>query len=279
MLFPQCSNEAERLSALHNLGILDTPSSPAMDRICGIAQRVFKVPMVFVTLIDAHRQWVKASYSGGAGTSHLREHAFCTYTILYDELFVIPDARAERAFAKNRCVVGEPFIRFYAGAPLIIRPGIRVGSLCVVDQKPREFDSNQIALLRSLSRVVVDELWLHHLEATGQAATQDFPIHTLEQFHDFETRVAPTGAQIRAARGLLNWSARELADAANISPTSIKRIEVMGETSVRRDSLDAVQKAFGERGVKFTRARWFGWSGTESLYEYRSGLAEAESSS
>jgi GAF domain-containing protein len=95
-----------------------------------------KSPMTFVTLIDADRQWVKASYSGGAGTRTLREDAFCSYTILSDEVFVVPDAQAGRAFAKNPYVVSEPFIRFYAGAPLIIRPGIRLGSLCVVDQKP-----------------------------------------------------------------------------------------------------------------------------------------------
>jgi hypothetical protein len=101
---------------------------------------------------------------------------------------------------------------------------------------------------------VVDELWRRHLKATGQASTQDFPLLTSEHLHDFETRVPPISAQIRAARGLLNWSTRGLADAASISPTSVKRVEIHGETSVHRDSLEAIVQALREQGVKFTRA-------------------------
>ncbi len=183
-----------------------------------------------------------------------RDNVFCNYTILHNEVFVVPDALADRTFAKNPYVVGEPHIRFYAGAPLTIRPGIRLGALCVSDLKPRTFSQHQMTLLRSLGRLVVDELWLHHLEVTGQANTQPLPSDPREPSLDFETWIAPTSAQIRAARGLLNWSTRELADAANISPTSVKRMEIHGETSVRRDSVDAVVLAFQEHGVKFTRA-------------------------
>lgn len=254
MLFPQPPNEAERLAALHSLAILDTPSSPAIDRICRIAQQVFDVPMVHVTLADAHRYFLKAKPEGMSVSELPRDYAFCNYTILHDEVFVVPDALADRTFAKNPYVIGEPHIRFYAGAPLTIRPGIRLGALCVSDLKPREFSQRQTMLLRSLGRLVVDELWLHHLEVSGQADTQPLPTDTREGSLDFDTWIAPTSAQIRAARGLLNWSTRELADAANISPTSVKRVEIHGETSVRRDSLEAIVLAFQEHGVKFTRA-------------------------
>jgi GAF domain-containing protein len=254
MLFPQPSNEAERLAALHSLAILDTPSSPAIDRICWIAKQLFDVPMVHVTLADAHRYFLKAKPEGMTVSELPREHAFCNYTILHDEVLVVPDALADRTFAKNPYVVGKPHIRFYAGAPLTIRPGIRLGALCVSDLKPREFSPHQTTLLRSLGRLVVDELWLHHLEASGQADTQPLPLDTREASLKFDTWIAPTSAQIRAARGLLNWSTRELADAANISPTSVKRVEIHGETSVRRDSLEAIVLAFQEQGVKFTRA-------------------------
>lgn len=253
MLFPQPSNEAERLAALHSLAILDTPSTPAIDRICRIAQQLFDVPMVHVTLADAHRYFFKAKPKGMAISELPRNYAFCNYTILHDEVFVVPDALADRNFAKSPYVVGPPHIRFYAGAPLTIRPGIRLGALCVSDLKPREFNQHQMTLLRGLGRLVVDELWLHHLEVTGQANTQPLPSDPREPPLDFETWIAPTSAQIRAARGLLNWSTRELADAANISPTSVKRVEIHGETSARRDSLDAIVLAFREQGVKFTR--------------------------
>ncbi|WP_262265881.1 GAF domain-containing protein [Microvirga yunnanensis] len=196
----------------------------------------------------------KAKPEGMSLSELPRDNVFCNYTILHNEVFVVPDALADRTFAKNPYVVGEPHIRFYAGAPLTIRPGIRLGALCVSDLKPRTFSQHQMTLLRSLGRLVVDELWLHHLEVTGQANTQPLPSDPREPSLDFETWIAPTSAQIRAARGLLNWSTRELADAANISPTSVKRMEIHGETSVRRDSVDAVVLAFQEHGVKFTRA-------------------------
>jgi hypothetical protein len=81
MVFPQPPNEAQRLAALHKLDILDTPSSPA---ICRIAQQLFDVPMVHVTLADAHRYYFKAGHGGSAATEVPRDHAFCNYTILHD---------------------------------------------------------------------------------------------------------------------------------------------------------------------------------------------------
>jgi hypothetical protein len=269
MLFPQPPNEAERLAALYSLAILDTPSTPAIDRICRIAQQLFDVPMVHVTLADAHRYFLKAKPEGVRVSELPREHAFCNYTILHDEVFVVPDARADRTVAKNPYVWGPPHIRFYAGAPLTIRPGIRLGALCVSDLKPWEFSQHQMTLLRSLGRLVVDELWLHHLEDSGQADMQPLPSDTREPSLDFDTWIAPTGAQIRAARELLNWSTRELADAANISPTSVKRVEIHGETSVRRDSLEAIVLAFREQGVNFTRAP----DGTLGVTQTSSGLS------
>lgn len=92
MHLPLSPNEAERLSALQKLEILDTPSSPAIERICRIAQRLFDVPMVHVTLADTHRYFLKAKFGGSDATEVPRDHAFCNYTILHDEVFVVPDA-------------------------------------------------------------------------------------------------------------------------------------------------------------------------------------------
>jgi hypothetical protein len=253
MHFPLSPNEAERLTALQKLEILDTPSSPAIDRICRIAQRLFDVPMVHVTLADTHRYFFKARFGGSPATEIPRDHAFCNYTILHDEVFVVPDALADSTFGNNPHVVGPPFIRFYAGAPLTIRPGIRLGAFCISDVRPREFSQYQTTLLRGLGRLVVDEIWLHHLDVSGHVETQFHTSGTTDQSLDFETWILPTSAQIRAARGLLNWSIRELAEAANISPASVKRMEISGELSVRRSSVDAVVRAFEQHGVQFTR--------------------------
>jgi len=252
MVFPQPPNEAERLAALHKLEILDTPPSPAIDRICRIAQQLFDVPMVHVTLADAHRYYFKAEHGGSAATEVPRDHAFCNYTILHDEVFVVPDALTNQSFAQNPHVMGPPYIRFYAGAPLTIRPGPCWGPL-YLRCETAEFSSYQVTLLRGLSRLVIDELWLHHLETSGQAETQLFASETREQPLDFESWILPTSAQIRAARGLLNWSIRELADAASISPASVKRMEISGELSARRTSVEAVVRAFEDHGVQFTR--------------------------
>jgi hypothetical protein len=119
--------------------------------------------------------------------------------------------------------------------------------------KPREFTPYQVTLLRGPSRLVIDEFWLHHLETSGQAETQLLASETREQPLDFESWILLTSAQIRAARGLLNWSIREPADAAGISPASVKRMEIPGELSVRRISVEAVVRAFEEHGVQFTR--------------------------
>ncbi|WP_162820517.1 GAF domain-containing protein [Microvirga calopogonii] len=253
MHFSLSPNESERLAALHKLEILDTPSSPAIDRICRIAQRLFDVPMVHVTLADTHRYFFKARFGGSEATEIPRDYAFCNYTILHDEVFVVPDALADQTFSKNPHVMGHPFLRFYAGVPLTIRPGIRLGAFCISDVRPHEFSQYQTTLLRGLGRLVVDEIWLHHLEVSGQVETQFHASGSMDQSLDFETWILPTSAQIRAARGLLNWSIRELAEAASISPASVKRMEISGELSVRRTSVDAVVRAFEQHGVQFTR--------------------------
>jgi GAF domain-containing protein len=253
MHFPLPSNESERLESLHRLAILDTPSSPAIDRLCRITKQVLDVPAVYVTLLDQHRQRIKAGCGASSGIDLPREHVFCNYTILHDEVFVVPDAHADQTFAPNPYVVGEPHIRFYAGVPLTIKPGIRLGALCVTDSKPRDLCPEKAALLRGLGRLVVGELWLHYLDLTGQAVTQEVPSSAMDLSFDFETPSYPTSDQIRAARGLLNWSSQELANAAGVSLASIKRIETLGETSVRRWVLSAVVQAFERQGVRFTR--------------------------
>jgi hypothetical protein len=107
-----------------------------------------------VTLVDKDRQRIKASCGAHSGIDLPREHVFCNYTILHDEVFVAPDAWADQTFAPNPYVVGEPHIPFYAGAPLTIQPGIRLGALCVTDSKPRDLCPEEAELLRGLGRLV-----------------------------------------------------------------------------------------------------------------------------
>lgn len=163
-MYPRPGNEAERLAALHDLAILDTPSEVRFDAICRTACALFGLPMATVTLVEADRQWFKAKCGVGAEGSP-RQDSFCTYTILADEVLVVEDARTDPRFSKSPLVTDGPRIRFYAGAPIILAPGIRVGTVCVQGTEVREFSGAERAQLADLATVVAAQLTLHRTEA------------------------------------------------------------------------------------------------------------------
>lgn len=161
MAFPLPPNESERLRVLRRYQILDTPAEAAFDRVTNVARQIFDVPIALVSLIDENRQFFKSCIGLDiSGTP--RDVAFCTYTILADEVMVVPDAQADARFADNPLVTGPPYIRFYAGAPLHTKEGLNIGTLCIIDRKPRSFDAAQQAMLRDLSDVIVSELDLRY---------------------------------------------------------------------------------------------------------------------
>ncbi len=209
------------------------------------------MPIVLVTLLDADRQHFKAALGVDGITGTERRHAFCNYTILHDEVFVVPDALKNGSFASNPYVTGEPRIRFYAGAPLATEHGIRLGSLCIIDMEPRDMAQHETAILAGLSRLVIDELWLHHLEQTGRVHPSFASAPAARTELDFHLQKPPKGSQIRTARALLNWSVRELAEASGVSAMTIKRIEAQGADAVRKESLDAVLQALEDAGIEF----------------------------
>ena len=154
------ANEVERLAALHDLNILDTAPETQFDAICRTAQALFGTPIALISLLDEDRQWFKARCGlSDDGTS--RDVAFCDHTIQGDAVLVVEDARDDARFSANPLVTGEPGIRFYAGAPLILRSGIRVGSLCIIDTEPRPFTTEQANQLRDLAMVVTANLRVH----------------------------------------------------------------------------------------------------------------------
>lgn len=222
---------------------------PAFDRITRIAQDLFDVPIALVTLIDADWQWFK-SRCGIARHGTPRDQAFCHYTIQHDSVFVVPDARADRRFASNPLVTGEPRIRFYAGAPLTVAPAIRLGSLCIIGTQPRDFSPRDMRCLAALAAQVVGEIWLQGLERAGGAAFSSLPPTPGTPPLVEEPWI--TGAQLRAARGLLNWSVARIASAAGVSPATIKRIEATnGATTARASIVRSVRAACEEKGVSF----------------------------
>ncbi|WP_347331015.1 PAS domain S-box protein [Marinimicrobium locisalis] len=150
-------NEEERLKTLHDLGILDTPDEERFDRLTRIAKYVFGVDMAVVSLIDEERQWFKSRQGLDACQTN-RSISFCGHAILSDDILEIPDAWEDDRFQGNPLVVGPPHIRFYAGAPLKVGLGVRVGTLCIIDREPRTLSGEERRVLRDLADTVEQEL-------------------------------------------------------------------------------------------------------------------------
>lgn len=151
------SNEVERVQILRNLLILDTPPEERFDSITAYCQSRFGVQFVLVSLIDANRQWFKSSCGLDAKETP-REISFCGHAILTDKVMVVKDAQKDSRFHDNPLVDGPPFIRFYAGAPLVLSSGHTVGTLCLIDSNPKSLEPEEEAHLETMARLVVSEL-------------------------------------------------------------------------------------------------------------------------
>jgi GAF domain-containing protein len=154
MNVPIPNNEAERLAALKEYRVLDTGTEQLYDDIATLAAHICQVPIAMISLVDEARQWFKAR----VGMNHVqtpREIAFCAHTILQREPFVVRDAKKDRRFANNALVTGEPYIRFYAGFPLVNQEGLAVGTLCAIDRKPRALSAKQEKAMQALVRQVM----------------------------------------------------------------------------------------------------------------------------
>ncbi len=141
--------EFERLEVLRGLKVLDTPSDARLDTITILAKMYFEVPIALVSLVDECRQWFKSRQGLGA-TETPRSIAFCHHAIQQNEPLIVPDTKLDERFADTELVTGEPFIRFYAGAPVFIDDHA-VGTVCIIDTKPRNLDQNDIEKLTSIA--------------------------------------------------------------------------------------------------------------------------------
>jgi GAF domain-containing protein len=158
MVYPVPDNEDDRLRVLRGLSLIHTGYDPAFDDLCFEAAHLFAVPIALITLVDATEQRFKARCGLDIdGTP--RDMAFCAHAIMTDDVMLVPDARLDPRFASNPLVTGAPGIVFYAGAPLLYGEGIRLGTICIIDTKPRNLSDTEMSLLVALADRVSGEIW------------------------------------------------------------------------------------------------------------------------
>jgi GAF domain-containing protein len=170
--YPKAPDDQDRVAFLHGLAILDTAQDENFDRITELCRDVFGVETSTISLVDEHRQWFK-SHVGLDACETDRELAFCNHTIMSDEIFEVCDAALDPVFASNALVVGPPYIRYYAGAPLAYE-GVRLGALCLIDPHPRPpLDALQRRILMRLAQMVVREFEVQRLIRESLALLTD----------------------------------------------------------------------------------------------------------
>jgi|TARA_R110002073_G_scaffold84612_7_gene201840 diguanylate cyclase (GGDEF)-like protein len=158
--------EEARLETLRSLGILDSAPEERFDRFARMAKRLFDVPIALVSIVDENRQWFKSCFGLDVRETS-RDISFCGHAILGKEVFVVPDTLSDERFADNPLVLSDPHIRFYAGCPLRAPNGHALGTLCIIDQKPRSFDREDMSALADLASMIEREV------AAVQMATLD----------------------------------------------------------------------------------------------------------
>jgi diguanylate cyclase (GGDEF)-like protein len=158
-------DELTRLETLRSLDVLDTLPEERFDRLTRMTKRMFGVPIALVSFVDENRQWFKSRMGLGA-TETSRDISFCGHAILGEDVLIIPNAIEDERFADNPLVLNDPNIRFYAGCPLSVN-GNKLGTLCIIDQMPRNFGKEDIEALKDLASMVEREL------AAIQMATMD----------------------------------------------------------------------------------------------------------
>ena len=190
-------NDHDRVAALQKYAILDTEPEQAFDDLTLLASFVCKTPIALISLVDEDRQWFKAKI-GMTSSETPRDIAFCSVAIQQPDVMVVPDTFKDERFRDNPFVTSDPHIRFYAGAPLINEDGYALGTLCVIDQAPREFSKEQEEALKALSRLVLAQLeFRKNLSLLKEALTE----RTKDE-HEREREILKLQQQLTRVLGL-----------------------------------------------------------------------------
>jgi diguanylate cyclase (GGDEF)-like protein/PAS domain S-box-containing protein len=258
MISQQELAEQERVKALHALAILDTPPEDRFDRYTRLAAAAFGVPMALISLVDTDRQWFKSAV-GVDVCETPRSMAFCSHTVALDDMLVVPDTHLDERFASNPGVCGAPYVRFYAGQPVRSLDGQPLGTLCIVDTRPRQLDEAGQRMLRDLAQLAQDELNRAMLVQARDAA-QD----ALRELNaGLERRVEERTRELHAQNRALEQEIHQRQAAEQGLRRSEKRIRAIVDSSI------AVFISMDEAGRisdwNPAAERLFGWSRAEAI--------------
>ena len=206
------------MEALRAARILDTAPEPAFDDLAALAASICVAPMALVSLVDERRQWFKCRI-GFPLEETAREHSFCTHALSGDAPLVVEDAAEDPRFSDNPIVVGPPWVRFYAGAPLVLSDGAVLGTVCVLDTVPRRLTEDQTRALQVLARQVAGEIERRSRE---QALRESEARHRqLSRLRDYETRVLTAISSARSLPEILEIAAAGIEEVLGYGMASV----------------------------------------------------------
>ncbi len=249
-------NEKERLAALREYQILDTESEPEFDEITGLASEICQAPISMITLVDEERQWIKSSANLWVREMP-RKTAFCAHAILFpNDPFIVSDMREDELFKDHPYVKGDPHIVFFAGIPLTNPEGFALGTLCVLDKRPRTLSESQLRALKILARQVINllelrkaNLLLRSLKSVLEARNEELQQFAFVISHDIKSPLA----SIVLTSEMLRENFGEHIDGDND-----QLLKILGRASMKiRDLVDGVlayyrsQSALNENAESF----------------------------
>ena len=240
---PKPANEKQRLVALKEFGVLDTPPETGLDDITYLASQICGTPIALISLVDEDRQWFK-SHRGLEVTETPREIAFCAHAINEQHVFVVEDATKDSRFEKNPLVTGPTKVRFYAGAPLKTSQGFNLGTLCVIDHEPKSLNESQLESLQALARQVVSNFEKRKLEQE-QSETHALIQHVLKATPSLISYIDQNYIYRYTNEAYLNWFQFDPSFALGKPMTEVLGVEVFAKAKTYIDkALKGIKQEF-----------------------------------